>query len=177
MKRSLSLNFIVGSFLIGGLMAIAALSLVWTPYDPMKLQLGMRLQPPSSAHWFGTDDIGRDVLSRLMTASFTSVTIALCTVLAATVSGSIVGVISGYARGWIDPVLMIFNNALLAFPGILLAPKSARIQMSPPAHSVPMGPLDAPGAPGLPKPPLPLVQLLKFWEPTSCQPGAGGLVT
>lgn len=115
------LNLLVGAILIGTLMAMAAVSLVWTPFDPLKLQLGMRLQPPSSTHWFGTDEIGRDVLSRLMAASVTSVTIALCTVVIATTAGSVVGVISGYSRASIDAVLMICNSALLAFPGILLA--------------------------------------------------------
>lgn len=87
----------------------------------MKLGFTTRLAAPSSTHWLGTDEFGRDVLSRLIVGARASVWIGTLTVTFATVCGTLIGLVSGYARGWIDAVIMAVNNALLAFPGILLA--------------------------------------------------------
>lgn len=115
------LNALIGAVLIGVVLAAALMAAVWTPYDPMALDLRARLQPPSAAHWLGTDAFGRDVLSRLIAGAGTSFLISLLTVLFAMTLGSILGVIAGFLRGWVDRVLMMFNDALLAFPGMLLA--------------------------------------------------------
>ncbi|CAO3360692.1 ABC transporter permease [Azospirillum palustre] len=120
MKR-LSLNVVLGGAIIGTVVAGALLGAVWTPYDPLKINFVGRLAPPGAAHWFGTDEFGRDVLSRLMAAAATSMLISLSTVAAAGLLGTAVGLVSGYARGWTDRILMAFNDALLAFPAILLA--------------------------------------------------------
>ncbi|MFX5718752.1 glutathione ABC transporter permease GsiD, partial [Acinetobacter baumannii] len=75
----------------------------------------------SALHWLGTDEVGRDVLSRLMAGAGTSCLVAALTVLVAVLLGSVIGVVAGFARGWVDRALMLVNDTLLAFPGILLA--------------------------------------------------------
>ncbi|WP_263909841.1 ABC transporter permease [Achromobacter sp. 79A6] len=121
-RRSLpALNALIGGGLLLGLVALALLGLVWTPYDSLKLNLGLRLQAPSALHWLGTDEFGRDVLSRLIVGASTSLWISLLSVGVALVCGTMIGMLAGYLRGWTDRILMMFNDALLAFPGLLLA--------------------------------------------------------
>lgn len=117
----LRMNALIGGLLIATMLSLALLALVWTPFDPMQLSLRAKLQPPSAAHWLGTDEFGRDVLSRAMAGAATSCLVAALTVLFAVVSGTLIGVLTGFVRGWTDRILMAFNDALLAFPGILLA--------------------------------------------------------
>lgn len=119
--RRISANVAIGGAIIGTVALAALLGLVWTPYDPLAINFAARLAAPGAAHWLGTDEFGRDVLSRLMTAAATSTLISLTTVAAAVVAGTLVGLVSGHARGWTDRILMTFNDALLAFPAILLA--------------------------------------------------------
>ncbi|MEB6662411.1 ABC transporter permease [Achromobacter ruhlandii] len=116
-----ALNALIGGGLLLGLVALALLGLVWTPYDPLKLDLSLRLQAPGARHWLGTDEFGRDVLSRLIIGASTSLWISLLSVAVALGCGTLVGMLAGYLRGWTDRILMMFNDALLAFPGILLA--------------------------------------------------------
>lgn len=115
------LNALIGGTLIGTLAVVAAIGALWTPYDPLRLSFRFKLAPPSSMYWLGTDEFGRDVLSRLMAGAATSVWISILTVTLAVVMGTVIGLFSGYMRGWVDRVVMAFNDALLAFPGILLA--------------------------------------------------------
>jgi peptide/nickel transport system permease protein len=114
-------NALVGGVLIGLLLIAAAMGALWTPYDPLALSFRAKLAAPSAAHWLGTDEFGRDVLSRLIAGAATSVWISLLTVSFAMTLGTAIGVVTGYLRGWADRILMAFNDALLAFPGILLA--------------------------------------------------------
>lgn len=114
-------NAAAGATLVAVMLAMAVLAVVWTPYDPLAIDLASKLKAPSAGHWWGTDEFGRDVLSRAMAGAATSGLIALLTVLIAVLLGLAVGVIAGFLRGWTDRVLMAFNDALLAFPGILLA--------------------------------------------------------
>ncbi|TXR47042.1 ABC transporter permease [Phyllobacterium endophyticum] len=114
-------NAIIGGLIIGLLLLTAALSLVWTPYDPLALSFRAKLAAPGADHWLGTDEFGRDVLSRLIVAAGTSVWISLLTVSFAVSAGTAIGILSGYIRGWFDRIVMSFNDALLAFPCILLA--------------------------------------------------------
>ena len=119
-KRA-KLNKIVGLSLIGLLLVVALVALVWTPYNPVGINLRARLQPPSAAHWLGTDEFGRDVLSRIMAGASVSVLISFLTVGIALSAGATIGVLTGYMRGWTDRIVMAVNDSLLAFPGILLA--------------------------------------------------------
>ncbi|HEY9550327.1 MAG TPA: ABC transporter permease, partial [Kiloniellaceae bacterium] len=115
------LNALIGAVLVAMVLAAALLAAVWTPYDPMVLDLKARLQPPSTAHWLGTDEFGRDVLSRLISGAGTSFLISLLTVAFAMTLGTFLGVVAGFLRGWVDRALMMLNDTLLAFPGMLLA--------------------------------------------------------
>jgi peptide/nickel transport system permease protein len=114
-------NAWVGALLVGTVLAVSLLALWWTPHDPLALNLRAKLQPPSGRYWLGTDEFGRDVASRLMAGASSSTIVALATVALATALGVLVGLLAGYLRGWTDRVLMALNDALLAFPGILLA--------------------------------------------------------
>jgi peptide/nickel transport system permease protein len=114
-------NAVVGGLLIGGVLGVAILAHFWTPFATTGINLRARLEPPGSIYWLGTDEFGRDVLSRLMAGARTSVTVALLSVSAAFGIGTIIGLVAGFLRGWTDRLLMSVNDALLAFPGILLA--------------------------------------------------------
>ncbi|MBI1262147.1 MAG: ABC transporter permease subunit [Rhizobiales bacterium] len=122
MKTSLpQTNTFLGSLLIGGLLLLIALSFFWTPYDPLGLDLASRLKPPSIEHWAGTDEFGRDVFSRAMTGARISALISSFTVIIAVIFGTTLGLLAGYLRGWTDRALMTLTDALLSFPGVLLA--------------------------------------------------------
>jgi peptide/nickel transport system permease protein len=124
--RAIGFSFAQANGIIGGVIMVvvvtaALIGMMWTPYDPLRLDIMARLQGPSAAHWLGTDEFGRDVLSRLMSGARTSSWISLSTVLFATIGGTAIGVIAGFLRGWADRLMMVANDALLAFPGLLLA--------------------------------------------------------
>jgi peptide/nickel transport system permease protein len=123
MKRNkrIPLNALVGIVVVALIVGAALLSLAWTPHDPLRINFGSRLKLPGGAYLLGTDEFGRDELSRLMAGAATSVWIGVLTVGFSIVVGSIVGVLTGFLRGWTDRIVMAFNNALLAFPGLLLA--------------------------------------------------------
>ena len=93
---------------------------MWTPYDPLEIDILAKLEPPSAANWLGTDEYGRDVLSRAMAGAATSSLVALFTVVCAVILGTAIGALAGFVRGWSDRLLMAVNDALLAFPGVLL---------------------------------------------------------
>jgi peptide/nickel transport system permease protein len=92
------------------------------PQDPSALSLPARLQPPSAAHWFGTDELGRDILSRVVFGARISMLVGTSVVLASLIIGLVVGSIAGYYGGWLDRVAnVVVMNAFMSFPGILLA--------------------------------------------------------
>lgn len=117
----LRLNALLGGTLMAFVIGAALTAMVWTPFSTTRVNLRARFRAPDGTNWLGTDEFGRDVLSRLMVGAATSVTVALTTVLAALTLGILIGLVSGFFRGWTDRVLMSLNDALLAFPGILLA--------------------------------------------------------
>jgi peptide/nickel transport system permease protein len=119
--KRVRLNAVVGASLVSLLLVVIVLGLVWTPFDPLAIDLENTLAAPSWAHWFGTDQFGRDVLSRAMLGARISTLIAVETVVVAVIAGALLGVISGFLRGWTDRVLMTVTDAVLAFPGMLLA--------------------------------------------------------
>jgi peptide/nickel transport system permease protein len=102
---------------------ICALFAPWiAPQDPARIDLPTRLAGPSSTHWCGTDELGRDILSRLIYGSRISMLVGSCVVAASLALGLIVGSIAGYYGGRIDRfVNVVVMNAFLSFPGILLA--------------------------------------------------------
>ena len=120
-RRRLPANAAIGGVIIAIVVGAALLGAVWTPRDPLGISFASRLKPPGAQFWLGTDEFGRDVLSRLMVGASTSVWISLLTVSFSIVLGTAIGVLTGFVRGWTDRIIMAFNNALLAFPGLLLA--------------------------------------------------------
>jgi peptide/nickel transport system permease protein len=126
---------LIGVGLIVLLVLTVLLGLLWTPYDPIAIDLAHPLQSPSLGHWLGTDQFGRDVLSRAMIGARISAGVALETVVAAVVCGTALGLLTGYQRGWTDRLIMISCDAALAFPPILLALALVAI-MGPSRHSV-----------------------------------------
>jgi len=106
--------------LLGAIIVVALLAPWITPYDPQKMDIINRLKPPGSAHWFGSDEFGRDVLARVMLGARLSLLVGFLVVIVATVLGSALGLVAGYVRR-LDGVLMRLTDALMAFPDILLA--------------------------------------------------------
>jgi len=101
---------------------MAVLAPVLAPYNPAALDLVHRLGPPSSAHWLGTDELGRDILSRVIYGARLSLTVAVSVVGLSFLLGLIFGGIAGYYGRWVDVTINTFlMNAFLALPGILLA--------------------------------------------------------
>jgi peptide/nickel transport system permease protein len=105
------------------LLVIVALAAPWlAPYDPVAQNLPARLVPPTAAHWMGTDELGRDILSRIIFGTRVSMLVSICVVFGAGVIGLAIGAVAGYFGGWFDRfVNIILINAFLSFPGILLA--------------------------------------------------------
>jgi peptide/nickel transport system permease protein len=100
----------------------AILSSWLAPHDPAQLNLGARLLPPSSSHWFGTDELGRDVLSRTLYGARVSLTVAAAVVALSLALGVTLGMLAGFYGGFTDTIVNIYlGNAFLALPGILLA--------------------------------------------------------
>jgi peptide/nickel transport system permease protein len=121
------LRFLRNPLALAGLLVIAALVLAaacapWlASHDPMAQDLAGRLQPPGAEHWFGTDQIGRDIYSRVIYgARITLYIVLLVTVLVAPI-GLLVGTVAGYFGGAVDAALMRLTDIFLAFPGLVLA--------------------------------------------------------
>jgi len=112
---------VVGLLIIISLILLATFAPVIAPYDPIITDLPNRLQPPSWDHYFGTDEVGRDIFSRIIWGSrLTLYVIGLVAVIAAPV-GILVGTVSGYFGGIVDTVLMRITDIFLAFPKLILA--------------------------------------------------------
>jgi peptide/nickel transport system permease protein len=131
----MKVNRLLGYNLVGLLVAVIMIGFVWLPYDPIAIDLDHVLLPPSLAHWLGTDEFGRDVASRAMLGARISVAIAGQTVALAIIFGSVLGVLAGFLRGWTDRLLMTGSDAILAFPGILLALGMIAV-LGPSRHSI-----------------------------------------
>lgn len=91
------------------------------PYGMREQNLSNALQFPNATHWLGTDDLGRDVLSRLIYGTRVSLTVGASSVLLSLIVGGVLGVLSGYYKGWLDTIIMRFCDVLLSIPSILLA--------------------------------------------------------
>ncbi len=111
----------IGLSLIAVILLMAIIGLIYTPYDPLDINLEQGLQSPSLQHLMGTDQFGRDVLSRILSATVVSVMISFFTTLFALVSGALLGATIGYLGGWVDKVAMVILDAFMALPAILLA--------------------------------------------------------
>ena len=119
LRQTRLVNF--GLVILGLVVLCAIFAPVISPYDPLKQDYLAIAQAPSRAHWLGTDDLGRDVLSRIIYGSRVSLQVGAISVVIAVVFGAVLGLLSGYVGGVVDEVIMRFVDAVQAFPGLILA--------------------------------------------------------
>lgn len=120
MKRKINKYLLAGLIITGIILVITLIGVFWTPYSPTAMKYG-KFQAPSLQHLFGTDNFGRDIFSRVLKGTGTTLTIALATVAIGAAVGTAVGAVTGYFGRIVDDILMRLNDALTAFPSILLA--------------------------------------------------------
>jgi peptide/nickel transport system permease protein len=111
----------MGSIIILLLLFFTLAGPALSPHDPVGIDMNARLHPPSLRHPFGTDDFGRDVLSRVLSGASISLKVGVIAVGISMFAGTLLGAISGYYSGWLDEVIMRLMDVLFAFPAILLA--------------------------------------------------------
>jgi peptide/nickel transport system permease protein len=113
-------GFVAGALLIAALAVVALFPWLFTDASPLAVDIPNAMQPPSAAHWFGTDDVGRDLFARVVYG--TRVTLSICagSLLISALIGGITGLVSGYFGGWLDLVLGRLIDVMLSFPPIIL---------------------------------------------------------
>jgi len=114
-------RMIIGGGIVLAWLFVAAFAPFIAPYDPIKVNVSDSLIPPSPGHWLGTDDLGRDVLSRVMWGSRVSLSVGLISVSIGLLVGTSLGLAAGYLGGKFDLFIMRGIDALLAFPALILA--------------------------------------------------------
>ena len=120
-SRKLEANLVFGLSVTGLLIACALLGLIWMPYDAVELNFTAQLQAPNTTYLLGTDNLGRDTLSRLLRGASTSLLVGVVSVAIGSSLGLLLGALSGWFGGLLDDVVMRVLDALSAFPTILLA--------------------------------------------------------
>lgn len=116
-----NINFTLGFFITLSLLLTALISLVYTPYDPNRMNLSERLQPPNRSHWLGTDQYGRDLLSRVMKGAINSIIVGLVAVSIGMGFGILLGSLAAFYKRWVDEVIMRVADVLYGFPAVLSA--------------------------------------------------------
>ena len=114
-------NFRIGTILLGILLLMLLISFIYLPYPPNEMDSSMLLQTPSAEHIFGTDNFGRDILSRVMKGSQTAFGVGLGAVSIGMIFGVLLGALAGYFGGLTDEIIMRIMDAKMAFPGVILA--------------------------------------------------------
>ena len=115
------LTFTLGVAITALLIVTAVLSLVYTPQDPLAMSITGRLQGPSGEHLFGTDQYGRDILSRVMTGTVISIAVGVIAVGIGLVVGVALGLLAAVRRGWVEELVMRLSDFTFAFPALLSA--------------------------------------------------------
>ncbi|MDR7417901.1 MAG: ABC transporter permease [Armatimonadota bacterium] len=111
----------VGAVIVLGLVLVAVFAPVLAPYDPVKQDLGATYRPSSAEHWLGTDEFGRDILSRIIYGARVSLLVGVVSVGIGLTLGTVAGLVAGYLGGRLDSAVMGVMDVLLAVPGVLLA--------------------------------------------------------
>jgi len=114
-------SFVIGAVIVGLIALTACISLLYTPYDPIKMAIEDRLQRPSSAHLLGTDQYGRDILSRIMEGTQNSILVGVVAVGIGMSLGVLLGLWVAFSSGWVDEAVMRTMDVIYAFPAILNA--------------------------------------------------------
>jgi len=121
LRAARSPQFVIGAALVLLFVLTAVLGPVISPYSPTAQKMSQRLKPPSAEYLLGTDDFGRDVLSRILHGAMPSLQVSILSVAGSLIVGVIIGLLAGYRGGWVDTALMSLMDVLLAFPAVLLA--------------------------------------------------------
>jgi len=116
-----NINFAIGFFIMLTILFTALLSMAYTPYDPNRMNLSARFQPPNGSQWLGTDQYGRDILSRTMRGSINSIIVGLVAVSIGMGFGILLGSAAAFYRGWVDEIIMRISDVLYGFPAVLSA--------------------------------------------------------
>ncbi|RMX05657.1 ABC transporter permease [Corticibacter populi] len=114
-------NLALGLLLTGLLLLVALVSLVWTPHPPGEQNPRLRMAPPSSAHWLGTDAYGHDMASQLMVGAQSSVLVGVIAVAIGLLAGTLLGLLAAARKGWVEELVMRVADLTFAFPAILTA--------------------------------------------------------
>lgn len=120
-KHKLNYNLIIGIALVSLIFLLVSVGLFWTPYDANEMDVLRKFIPPGGKHFFGTDNFGRDIFSRIMEGAFTTFFVGAAAVTIGAVLGTLIGAVTGYFGGAVDETLMRLNDGLSSFPSILLA--------------------------------------------------------
>ncbi|HEY1303699.1 MAG TPA: nickel transporter permease [Vicinamibacterales bacterium] len=110
-----------GAIIVGVAVLLAVVGPFIAPFDPSTQQLALRLEGPTLTHWLGLDELGRDVLARVLTGARISLAVGLVVVCVSATIGTMLGAIAGYFGGRVDEIVSRVIDILLAFPGLLLA--------------------------------------------------------
>lgn len=116
-----SVSLLIGATLVGVVIVAGALSALWTPYDTTLLDIAGRFEAPSAAHWFGVDQLGRDVFSLVIAGARNSIWVSLIAVAIGIAIGVPAGLVAAARGGWIDEAVMRASDIVFAFPALLLA--------------------------------------------------------
>ncbi|PQZ91604.1 peptide ABC transporter permease [Arthrobacter sp. MYb227] len=117
----MNFNLLAGSILVGLVLLTALISFVWTPFDPVQINSSVKLQGPSLEHLLGTDNLGRDLLSRILVGARITLLVGIVSVGIAVLIGTPLGIWAGMKRGAVEEITMRGADILLAFPALLLA--------------------------------------------------------
>jgi peptide/nickel transport system permease protein len=121
-KRFLQNKLALVGLALVGLVVAVALTATWVaPSDPLKISISNRTKAPSSDHLFGTDQFGRDILSRIMHGAKVSLQVGIFSVLFGALVGILLGSLGGYFGGWLDSVIVLIMDTIISFPALLLA--------------------------------------------------------
>lgn len=118
--KNMQFNALIGSSILFIIIAASVLGTLFSPYDAVEANFLNRFATPSFTHWFGTDEYGRDVFTRVVNGTFTSLRVSAAAVSFAILCGIIIGATGGYIGGWTDRILMLVIDSIMAFPGLLL---------------------------------------------------------
>ncbi|MGL4649910.1 MAG: ABC transporter permease, partial [Caldilineaceae bacterium] len=111
----------IGFFVVIFWLVVSLAAPLFAPFPPMQQDIPNRLSPPSSEHWFGTDQLGRDVLSRVIFGGRLSLPAGLAVIVVAGIIGTIIGALAGYIGGWFEEIVLRMTEVFMAFPTIILA--------------------------------------------------------
>jgi peptide/nickel transport system permease protein len=116
-----NVNFTVGLCIVVAMLLTALLSTAYTPDDPNRMDLSAQFQAPGGAHWFGTDQYGRDIFSRVMKGATNSILVGLVAVSIGMGFGILLGSLAAFCKGWVDEATMRVSDILYGFPAVLSA--------------------------------------------------------